>query len=68
MKQLDFDGLVKISNEGMKALKGGYTLHSVTVHPKDPKKKKKKQSESENVEECPIHGDQCDGDDGIHND
>lgn len=55
----------------MKALKGGYTLHSVTVHPpEDPKKKKKqqKQSEYENEEECPTHRGQCDGDDGIHND
>ena len=54
MKQLDFDGLVKISNEGMKALKGGYTLHTVTV---TAKRKPKKQSEYESGTGCREHGD-----------
>ncbi len=63
MKQLDFDGLVKISNEGMKALKGGYSIHTVTVTPN--RGKKRKQSEDgDQCKEC----DQCDGDDGIHRD
>ena len=64
MKQLDFDGLVKISNEGMKALKGGKTLHTVTV---TAKRKPKKQSEYESGGGCPKHGDQCNGDDAVHN-
>lgn len=61
MKKNEFDGLVKINNEGMKAVKGGYTLHTVTVTPK-----------SEALEpddpDCLEHGNGCDGDDGIHND
>ena len=65
MKQLDFDGLVKISNEGMKALKGGYTLHTVTV---TAKRKPKKQSEYESGTGCREHGDKCDGDAHVHDD
>lgn len=65
MKQLDFDGLVKISNEGMKALKGGYTTHTVTV---TAKRKPQKQSEYESEGGCSKHGNQCDGDDDVHND
>lgn len=64
MKQLDFDGLVKISNEGMKALKGGYSIHSVTVTPNRGKKRK----QSEAGGHCEDHCRQCDGDDGIHRD
>jgi hypothetical protein len=64
MKQLDFDGLVKISNEGLKALKGGVTMHSVTVI---AKRKPKKQSEYESGG-CSEHGNQCDGDDNVHDD
>lgn len=64
MEQLDFDGLVKISNEGMKALKGGVTSHSVTV----TAKRKPKQSEYESGGGCREHGNQCDGDDGVHDD
>lgn len=60
MEKKKFGGLVKISNEGMKAVKGGYTLHTVTVTPT---------TLSTSVDDsCPDHGNGCDGDDGIHND
>ena len=62
MKKNEFDGLVKINNEGMKAVKGGYTLHTVTVTPKVS------QTLEPGGPDCPEHGNGCDGDDGIHND
>lgn len=64
MKKNEFDGLVKINNEGMKAVKGGYTLHTVTVTPGSTGESSNSQIEPD----CPDHGNGCDGDDGIHND
>lgn len=64
MKKNEFDGLVKINNEGMKAVKGGYTLHTVTVTPNSSEDKGDMLPE----DDCPDHGNGCDGDDGIHND
>lgn len=61
MNQNRFDGLEKINNEGMKAVKGGYTLHTVTVTGN--------KKEIDDLDDgCPEHGNACDGDDGIHND
>ncbi|MDN4754824.1 hypothetical protein QYZ87_09905 [Porphyromonadaceae bacterium W3.11] len=56
------EGLLKINNEGMKSMKGGYTLHTVTVTPKE------EELSVDTPDGCPDHGNGCDGDDGIHND
>ncbi|KGN79783.1 hypothetical protein HW49_06030 [Porphyromonadaceae bacterium COT-184 OH4590] len=60
---MELDGLMKINNEGMKVVKGGYTLHTVTVTPKE------KQLKENSLSDCPDHGTgNCDGDDGVAND
>lgn len=57
MRKETFNGLKKINNEGMKSVKGGYTLNTVTVIGNRKKKKSNCLSEAHD-----------DGDDGIHND